>query len=201
MDRRRGFTLLELLVAIAVFALFSAIAYGALDQVLSNRDHIESEQRFWRALSLTFLRLEEDLAQARSRSIRDIDGRSLPPLRGQPTDTRALSEPSLELTRGGVLVFGESAYSDLRRVGYRLEAGVLIRLTWPVLDRAPQTKPVQSTLMEGVESFRVRFYGPSNTWLEEWPSKDIDDELPRGVEVTLEIDGRGEFTRFFLVNG
>ena len=98
------------------------------------------------------------MAQARARRVRDIDGTTLPSLRGQPTDTRALADPTLELTRGGVLVFGEGVRSDLQRVGYRLEDNVLLRLTWPVLDRAPQTKPFESPLLRDVEIFEVRFY-------------------------------------------
>lgn len=197
----QGLTLLELLVAVGVFALFSAMAYGALNQILDQRDQIEEKRESWRALSLAFLRLEEDLAQARPRPVRDIDGLPLPSLSGQPTDTRALADPSLEVTRGGVLAFSEHVHSDLQRVGYRLEDNVLLRLSWPVLDRAPQTKPLESPLLKGVEVFEVRFYGPDGEWLDQWPIEGITDELPAGVEVTLTLTGGGEFKRFFLVNG
>lgn len=198
--RQRGLTLVELLVAVGIFALFSVMAYGALDQVLASRDRVETERAFWRELSLGFLRMSEDLSQARPRPVRDVDGQRLASLRGQPTDTRALAEPSLEFTRSGVLVFGDTTRSDLQRVAYRLQDGVLLRLSWPVLDRAPQTRPAESVLIKDVERFRVRFYGANGNWREQWPNEDIKDELPRAVEVTLELSGRGEFTRFFLVN-
>ncbi len=197
----RGFTLLELIVAVAVFSLFSVMAYGALDRVLAHRDRIHAEREFWRVLSLALLRIEEDLSQARPRSVRDIDGEKLAALRGQPTDTRALAEPSLEFTRGGVLVFTEGTRSDLQRVAYRLQDDALLRLTWAVLDRAPETKPSETTLLKGVETFEVRFYGPNGVWFEQWPAEGVDKELPRGVELRLEISGRGEFTRYFFVNG
>jgi general secretion pathway protein J len=196
-----GLTLLELIVAVGVFALFSVMAYGALNRVLDQRDQIEEKRAYWRALSLTFLRMEEDMAQARARPVRDIDGTTLPSLRGQPTDTRALAEPTLELTRGGVLVFGEGVRSDLQRVGYRLEDNVLLRLTWPVLDRAPQTEPFESPLLRDVETFEVRFYSLGGNWIEVWPVEEFSGELPRGIEVTLTLMNGNEFKRVFFVNG
>jgi general secretion pathway protein J len=196
-----GLTLLELIVAIGVFALFSVMAYGALNRVLDQRDQIEEKREYWRALSLTFLRMEEDMAQARARPVRDIDGTTLPSLRGQPTDTRTLADPTLELTRGGVLVFGEGVHSDLQRVGYRLEDTVLLRLTWPVLDRAPQTKPFESPLLRDVETFEVRFYSLGGNWIDVWPVEELSEELPRGVEVILTLTNGNEFKRVFFVNG
>ncbi len=201
MRKQKGLTLLELVVAVAIFALFSVMAYGALDQILTQRDHIEREQLFWRTLSLVMLRLEDDLAQTRPRSVRDIDGNVLPPLRGQPTDTRALAEPTLELTRGGVLELSEGAHTVLQRVGYRLRDDTLVRLVWPVLDRSPQTEPVETLLLKEVESFSVRFLGTTDDWLDQWPAEGVSAALPRGLELTLQLQGRGEITRFFAVNG
>jgi general secretion pathway protein J len=201
MRKQQGLTLLELVIAIGVFALFSAMAYGALDRIMSQRDRLESEQLFWRTLSLVFLRVEEDLAQARPRQIRDIDGNVLPSLRGQPTDTRAVAEATLEFTRGGVIDLSAGANTILQRVGYRLQNDQLLRLSWSVLDRAPQTKPAEAVLLKDVEAFSVRFLGPNDDWLEQWPIEGVADELPRGVELTLQLKGRGEFTRSFVVNG
>lgn len=201
MKNTRGFTLLELLVAISIFAIISAMAYGSLARVLRDRDRLEVEHEFWRALSLTFARLEEDLSQARSRTVRDVMGFSQPAFRGQPTDTRAMGLPSLEFTRGGVLTFDAGARSDMQRVGYRLVDGTLQRLLWPVLDQAPQTKPLELPLISNVESFQVRFYSPSGIWLDQWPASGANDPQPRGVEIKLTLTGRGEFTRLFLVNG
>lgn len=201
MQKQKGLTLLELVVAVAILALFSVMAYGALDQILTQRDHLEREQTFWRTFSLVMLRFQDDLSQARPRPVRDIDGNLLPPLHGQPTDTRALADPTIEFTRGGVLELNDGAHTVLQRVGYRLRDDTLLRLVWPVLDRSPQTQPSETLLLKEVESFTVRFFGPTGDWLEQWPTEGVSDALPRGVELTLRLQGRGEFTRFFVVNG
>ncbi|MDX1488314.1 MAG: type II secretion system minor pseudopilin GspJ, partial [Acidiferrobacterales bacterium] len=161
MHEQKGLTLLELVVAVAIFALFSVMAYGALDQILTQRDHLEREQLFWRTLSLVMLRLQDDLSQARPRAVRDIDGNLLPALRGQPTDTRALGEPTIEFTRGGVLELYDGAHTVLQRVAYRLRDDALVRLVWPVLDRSPQTEPSETILLREVDSFSVRFFVPT----------------------------------------
>jgi general secretion pathway protein J len=205
MKHHRGFTLLELLVAIGIFALISGIAYGSLTRLMVDRERLQAEQAFWSRLSLTFARLEEDLSQARERNVRDVIGFTQPAFRGQPTDTRALAPPSVEFTRGGVLTFSDGARSDLQRVAYRLDDGTLKRLTWPVLDLGPQTVPVETPLLDNVEEFRVQFYAPAtptpDVWLDVWPTQGINDPLPRGVKVEMTLKGRGEFTRLFLVNG
>ncbi|MGE5318542.1 MAG: type II secretion system minor pseudopilin GspJ [Hyphomicrobiaceae bacterium] len=202
MKRSHGFTLLELLVAIAIFALVSAIAYGSLARFMDDRARLDTEHEFWRGLSLAFSRMEDDLSEARTRTIRDTIGFKQPAFRGEPTDTRSTGLPSVEFTRGGVLTFDSGARSDLQRVAYRLmDDGVLKRLVWPVLDQGPETKPQEQTMLSNVEDFRVRFYGPNGVWLDFWPAAGVNDILPRGVEITLTLKGRGEFKRLFLVNG
>lgn len=201
MKHGKGFTLLELLVAIGLFVLISAMAYGSLIRLMNDRARLESEHDFWRSLSLTFARFEDDFSQARERSVRDAIGFTQPAFRGQPTDTRAVALPSVEFTRGGVLSFGDEARTDLQRVGYRLVDNTLVRLTWPVLDLGPQTVPVETPVLKNVEEFRVRFYAPAGAWIDVWPAEGINEILPRGVEVKLKLTGRGEFTRFLLVNG
>jgi general secretion pathway protein J len=195
------------LVAIAIFALVSAMAYGSLNQVLHTRDRLEDERAFWQALTLAFLRIEEDVSQARSRPVRDVDGGQRPPFVGRPTDNRSLGAVSLELTHGGVPVVGEGVRSDLQRVAYRLHEGVLQRLVWPPLDRAPQSKPIETPMLAGVEDFRLRYYHPQGAWTDTWPpltplpgAGGAIPELPRGVEVRLTLADRGEFTRLVLIH-
>ena len=206
--RAAGFTLLEVLVAVGIFALFSAMAYGSLLRILDTRDRLESERDFWRTLSLSLIQVEDDLALARERTVRGPDGLTkLPAFRGQPVDSRALGEPSLEFTRGGQIVLGDGARSDLQRVGYQLRDGTLSRLVWPALDRPPVSEPRAAPLLEHVEELRVRFYAQPGGWVNAWPATTqtgaplAPDALPLAVELTLKIEGRGEIVRVFQVKG
>jgi len=201
--RASGFTLIELLVALVIFGIFSVLAYAGLGRLLDGREQITEEQRVWQELSQVFLRLSDDVAHARPRGVRDVSGLvSLPAFVGRPFDSRALAEPSLELTRGGELNYGSGSQSDLRRVAYRLKEGRLVRLTWPVLDRAPVSVPLEAPLLADVETFDLRFLGATGDPVDTWPTATSGglDVPPRAVEVTLAVKGVGRFKRLFLVN-
>jgi general secretion pathway protein J len=187
------------LVAVGIFAIFSVIAYGGLLRMLDSRERIEQERELWRAMALAFLQMEDDLAQARARTVRDAYGQNLPAFHGQPTDIRALAEPSLELTRGGVAVFGDGPRADLQRAGYRLKDSTLVRTVWPALDRPPVTEPREYPLLDGVAWFEARFYASGRGWVDRWPTDDKPGVLPDAVEVTIEMPGRGRFQRVLLV--
>ena len=204
--RASGFTLLEILVAVGIFALFSAMAYGSLLRILDTRDRLDKERDFWHGVTLSLMQIEEDLGQARARSVRNSLGlQPVSEFLGQPVDSRALGEASVEFTRGGRVVFGDSVRSDLQRIGYRLREQTLERLVWPALDRAPDSKPRELPLLEHVQEMRVRFYAPAGGWVDYWPapgqSPPADDKLPAAVEMTLKIEGRGEIVRIFRVKG
>jgi len=194
-------------VAIAIFALASAMAYGSLDQMLRTRDRLEEEREFWQAMTLLMLRLEQDVGQVRLRPVRDVDGRTIPALTGQPAESAIVLTPGLEFTHGGILVAGEGARSDLQRVAYRVEDKLLKRYAWGPLDRSPNSKPVETPLLGGVEEFRIRYLDSKGAWTDTWPPPSAagtqsarEPDLPRGVEMKLTITGRGEFTRLFVIS-
>jgi len=199
--RASGFTLLEVLVAVAVFAVFSTLAYGSLSRLLDSRERVEGERAFWRELALAFTQIEDDLSAARTRTVRDVYGNPLPAFRGQPADSRALGEAPLAFTRGGVFVLGEGTRPDLARVGYRLRDGALQRLSWPALDQPAQIEPQAATLIEAVTELQLRYYAPASGWVDVWPPSGQINTVPAAVEVNITLEGRGGFQRILRVGG
>lgn len=198
--KQLGLTLLELLIAVAVFAIFSVMAYGSLTRLLDTREQVEAERAFWRQVAAAFVRIQRDFSLARNRPVRDTDGTVRLAFRGQPYDPRALAESSVEFTRGGVLV-PDNVTADLQRVGYQLIDGDLARVTWPVLDRGPVTEPERVPLLRDVEEFEVRFLQPDGGWVDYWPPPGVDNFpwKPLAVEVTLLLRGRDAYRRVFVV--
>ena len=198
-NRSRGFTLLEVIVAVAVFAVLSTLAYSGLTRMLEGRNRLEAERERWRVVALAFAQMEDDLSQVRSRGIRNVDGSLLPALRGQPVDTRALSDPSLEFTRGGLYVTASAATHDLQRVAYRFKDGALWRQVWPVLDRPPGIEPRSTILLPNIDNVAMRFHAPGTGWADHWPAEDAKQPLPDAVEFAFDLAGVGRFTRILMV--
>ena len=201
-------------MSIGIFAIMAAIAYGGLVRVLEQKEILEAVRQSQRGLLLAMMRLEQDLLQVRNRPVRNIGDVPQPGFRGEPTDTRALGNPSIEFTRGGVpviIVDKQSKGLDLQRVAYRLnEEGELIRLSWPVLDQAPTTEAESQVLLQGVTDFQARFFTRNKKWSSHWPPvtgqssfasgaapQGTAAALPAGVEITLELEHLGTITRIF----
>ncbi|MCG6965048.1 MAG: type II secretion system minor pseudopilin GspJ [Chromatiaceae bacterium] len=187
-------TLLEVLVAVAILAVVSVMAYGGLRAVL-DADEVTAQ----RAADLTdlqraFTLLGNDLAQLVSRPVRDAYGDSRPALDG--------TRPAyLEWTRGGWRNPAGQARSTLQRVAYRLEDGSLIRDSWYVLDRAQDTQPETSVLLTGLTDLRFMMLAQDRQWHDSWPIAEAGGAptLPIAVDVTLNTGRWGTLRRVVLL--
>jgi general secretion pathway protein J len=205
---QRGFTLLELLVAIGVFAVMSVMAYGGLKTVLNSRQQTDAQSQRLAAVQLTFMRLERDVEQMTARRIRDEYGDQKAPLLAG-SDGAAV----VEFTHAGWSNPTNATRSHLQRSGYALKDNQLLRAYWLVLDRAQDSKPIQTVLLDKVKSMEWRFMDSTGTWQTQWPPLtttatptptapgQTPSQLPRAVEVTLELDDLGRLTRLFSVPG
>lgn len=204
---QNGFTLLELLAAMVIFAIMSAMAFGGLNYILDSREHLENERRKHQDVSLALLRMEDDLSQCRNRPIRLEDGNSSPAFVGREPDERALAEATVECTRGGQAIVGRLPTSDLMRIGYRLnDEQKLLRIVWPVLDRAPQTVPRSQQVLSNVETFSIRYFH-NKEWHRLWPlqiqsgTTNTAPPVPEGIELTIKQIDQPEIQRLLIING
>ncbi len=192
----RGFTLLELLVALAIFAVLAVLAYGGLSTVLHARDRTDQAAKRLGELQSAMLLLSRDLRQAAPRPIRDEFGDARAALLGVSE-----GEPRLELTRAGNANPANLQRSTLERVGYALDGGTLYRLYWAVLDRSPDSQPQKVSLLTRVDELSLRYQDAQGQWHDSWPPLTANGgpppALPVAVEVGLQLADWGRITRLF----
>lgn len=185
----RGFTLLELLIALAIFALIAVIAYRSLLSVVQVVGQIEQTTQQLTQLQLTFQKLQQDIMQLRYRPIRNEYGDNVAAIQG--------TTQQLEFTRAGWRNPLQQPRSQLQRVNYSLEQRTLWRTYWQVLDRTRDSRPQRTALLEEVTGLKLRFLDNQLEWHEEWLSSETKTEKTlqlKAIEVTLNVSGWGELT-------
>jgi general secretion pathway protein J len=183
-----GFTLLEILVAMAVFAIMAGMAYAGLHTVLETRNSTEVRAESLAQWQRFVYTLNDDLAQAIPRGVRDEFGSEQIAFIGGNDATL------LTLTRSVADWSGQSARSNLQRVEYRQEADGLYRLVWNVLDRTQQSQLRRRKLLTA-EKIDLRFYG--SEWGSVWPAS--GGGLPKAVEARVQLVNLGDLRRVFTV--
>ncbi|MGD8630147.1 MAG: type II secretion system minor pseudopilin GspJ [Gammaproteobacteria bacterium] len=190
-----GFTLLELLVALAIFSLIAVMSYNGLKVVLNTQAATEIQADALAEMQKVYLLMQRDIEQVVPRPVRDEYGDEQPALTG---------DDALQLTRGGWSNPAGRLRSSLQRVGYAFEDRQLVRYSWAVLDRAQDSEPQRQVLVGDVEEMTIRYLSANNEWQERWPNPLAVAEvnvpgagLPRAVEVTLEHERFGPLVWLF----
>jgi general secretion pathway protein J len=196
--RPNGFTLIEIMVAVAVFGVMSVLAWGALSNSLSNTDLLTERMNRLQAIQRTIRFLSSDLSQATPRSVRnELGDTRLPAMLSSLSGNFAI-----EFTHGGWRNPAGLPRSTLQRTAYRLEDDELVRYHWRVLDRTYANEPVATVLLDNVESLLFRFYTDTGEPTDVWPPQGGPANLrmrPRAVEIILTLPDEGEVTRLLEI--
>ncbi len=200
--KARGFTLIELMVALFITAIVFAMGYGAVNQALNSRQALEQRQERLLAVQTTMRILAQDFGQLASRPVRDPTGDSWQPVlrSGQTT------QPYVTFTRGGWANPAGVQRPALQRVAYILEDHKLRREHWPVLDALLSTRTIKRELLTGVKSVQFRYMDVTRKWRDQWPPQGLAGDpnvnlraRPVAVEVTIDLEDWGKIRRVFEV--
>jgi general secretion pathway protein J len=195
---QRGFTLIELLVALVVLTVLAVAGYRSLDAVLQARERVAAETRKWQHLAFFFARVNQDVAQAVQRPVRDAEGVVVRAAWLGNAVVVGDNDAQLIFTRAGIPDQG-GALQAPQRIGYRLEQGTIVMLRWPALDMLQKVQPVRYTVLEGVRDFQLRYLDRDNIWQQQWQYPTDLNKLPVALEMTLTLTGGEVITRLFAL--
>lgn len=190
--RSRGFTLVEALIALAVFGVIAVLAYRATSALSEGESRLSAESQRWRTLEALFTRFEADIRQAIPRDARNGLARE-----ASWIGTAHEGQSALAFTRAGSEFFVEPGAAG-QRLGYRMKGNTLELVYWPAIDHDAAAKPAVYPLVGGIASFELAYLTRAGQWRDRWPLLG-EETLPRAVQVTLTLDDGVRIERLFTL--
>ncbi|MCB1614807.1 MAG: type II secretion system minor pseudopilin GspJ [Pseudomonadales bacterium] len=213
--KQGGFTLIEVVIALGIFALLGAGCYKVLSTLARTQSVVDQHTKEFGALVKGMTILSNDLEQ--------IINRRILPDRETATDfavTTHNEDYLLEFTRSGYRNPLLMNRSELQRVAYAVtelpesahdefetassgdnkkENRYLVRYTWKVLDRGGDSDPVEQVIFSDIEDFSIRFLDETDNWVEEWPPSNRNKvrALPAAIEIEMNTGRYGVIRRLF----
>lgn len=180
----RGFTLMEVMVALFILSIVSIVAVSGLSAILRAESKQVAVAHQLQDLQMTYAWLTQDLDMRVNRNVISAAGQRLPALMFErDPELRYVNIPGnilLAVTRGGIIEPANK--SSLQRVAYTLQDNALMRYTWPVLDAVSSTQPKAQQILPNVSRIEMRYLTELGVYLNNWQDYVGAASLPLAVE-------------------
>lgn len=193
-----GYTLIEILIALAIFAILGSISVGLLGRSFDTSARLKAQLDPLAELQLAVARMSRDVAQIVNRGNLSFIGHV----------------NYAEFVRGGIVVPDENEpKSTLKRVAILCgDDANLVRKTWTRVYPVNLEDFQEQSLMHEVESCEFSYLDKESdsTWVSEWPmaatessknSKEQSPPFPRAIKLTLRLKNLGEIPLLFVIPG
>lgn len=198
----KGYTLIEVLIALAVFAIIAVLTSSALQQTLSINQRLQTHMTEWENFSLAIDHINQHITQIVARGVRGNDGIPIPSFVGK--------KDYIEFTRGGYTAPpDERRQSSLARIALLCEKGKLIERRWPVLDSINRKQYQDTVLLHHLSRCEFDFLSQQMEWLAPWRANtDIGKRqnavmemlfLPKAIRLKLDWQNKG-LSKFIFIN-
>lgn len=194
--KTKGFTLVELLVAIAIFAVLSALGWKIFDYLVKVKDRNAMHEENLAQLQEGYLQIQRDMLQIVPLSSN---------IGGEIQSALILSNQQLKFSKSGVTDPLNQGLSPFERIEYQynLQEKKLYRLKYNSLNLIPAAQPLSSVMLSDVEDFQISVLNPAE--LIQWPENTQQTDkpnvlLPKGVKIKFKLRGVEYEWMFSLLN-
>ena len=210
-SQESGFTLVEVLIAMAITAFVSVLSYQTLSTAITGIESARAASERLHEINRAYTVISRDIRQIANRPVIDEFGQLSSAVSGGP-----LARDPLRLTRSGWHNSTGAPRSTLQRVAYRLEEDQLLRLTYPVLDRTTAIEATETVLLDDVDMLEFRFLPSINVlevdrnqsidrryWQENWVAEvGFTNQIiapPAAIEVRINLADWGDLERLYVM--
>lgn len=189
-----GFTLIEMVIAVAIFAVMMVIAFPGLTHIAKVGDQVGKSNRRVSELQFAVTYLNRDWMQVSPRKILNQYGTE--------EHNIVLVDNTIRFTHSGwsnQFQDDENKRSELQRVEYLVKDEQLIRRYWRSLDQIAGEEPISTVLLEDVELFEIHFINSAEESINTWPVSTGIISPPIALRVKLELKEFGQVHRIMEV--
>lgn len=199
---RRGFTLIELVVAMAIFAMLAAAGWKVFDGLMKTRERATLQAERLSNWQMTYGQMLRDMSQVTARPIQTAQG---------PQAALLSDGQTLSFTRTGRIDPRIGQLDGLERVRYEIQNNELVRLSLSQPDQWGVTPPMRQVMLKDVTDWQVEALNPDSSPI--WPSLELtqntpttdgtavaegETRLPRGIQLSFKQAGDAMQWRFDL---
>lgn len=191
---QRGFTLFEMVIAVAIFALIGVSAFGGLGQLTRVGQAVSEDNARLSDLQFAVVYFKRDWTQVSPRMIRNQYG--------DEEANIVIEDDVITFTRSGWHNLLGHKRSNLQRVQYLVVDNELRRRYWFSLDQGIGEEPIEAVLLKNVKSMRVAFVDARGKDVEQWPQQASGTTAtgkPILLSFSLDLEKMGEIKRLLEI--
>lgn len=184
----KAFTLVELLIAVFIFAIISLAISISFKNVLASQSVLKLHHHRLHALQSTWSQLENDIEQAVKRHVRDEKAKYHAPIEGD--------EHQMSIT-----ILNTKAKAHLSRVHYEVKHHTLYKVYYQELKDEQLANHSHIKLLQDVAEFRVAYLDNHGLFHKQWPPVNAGYEvMPKAIRLYVRVPQLGEMTQLYLVH-
>ena len=193
----KGFTLIEVLIALSVFAILASITSSAMYQAFNTREHVTVQANRLNSLQLAVAIINRDIQQIVERSVLGNELHHFPPFTGQ--------RYYIEFTRGGIInPTGMNRRGALQRIAYLCKKNRLYRRSWNVLDGPNRNQYQDKLILDNLSQCQFSFLAHNLQTLPRWQEYALQqnqrkETLPTSIQLAVNLNDWGKMSLSFII--